>query len=344
MSFDAHKNFAQTAVATAPSPATSGTSLTVTTGEGALLPTGTFNAVVWPAASDPTQANAEIVRATRTGDVLALVRTQEGSNNRSIIIGDKVRAALTAKSLTDIEAAIGLTEQTDASTGTINNFNLTSRQTHLRCTGAAPVYSGFTVLGSAPMAGDRIVMDCLGTTLRVLNQDTGSTAANRIITASTNGQILGFNGRMELIYDDTTDRWQEALIDPGAPIAVTFNAGDFISNVGTWVVASGDVTVFKYVQRGKLLSIFLTVNTSTVTGGPNALMVAIPGGFTPETGQQYGSLAPGYDNNVFTPVVPNTATSASTTHLRFNRSDFGAWAASTDLTWIYSPGHTVIVN
>jgi len=103
MSFDLHKNFASTLVATAPSPATTGLSLVVTTGEGALLPTGTFNATVGPAGVEHTAANSEIVRATRTTDTLAIVRQQEGTSARTIVIGDVVRAGLTAKSLTDIE-------------------------------------------------------------------------------------------------------------------------------------------------------------------------------------------------------------------------------------------------
>lgn len=105
MAFDPHKNFAKTTVATAPSPATTGLSLVVAAGEGARLPVGTFNAVVWPTGVEPTQANAEIVRATRTVDTLAIVRQQESTPARTIVVGDQLCAALTAKSLTDIEAS-----------------------------------------------------------------------------------------------------------------------------------------------------------------------------------------------------------------------------------------------
>jgi hypothetical protein len=104
---DAHKNFAASTVAAAPSPAASGTTLTVAAGEGARFPAAPFNATVFPAAQAPSVTNAEIVRVTGVvGDVLTVVRTQESTAARSIIVGDRIMAGLTVKSLTDIEASV----------------------------------------------------------------------------------------------------------------------------------------------------------------------------------------------------------------------------------------------
>ncbi len=101
---DAHKNFAYSTVATAPSPASSGTSLTVASGGGALFPAPPFNAVVWPTGEQPLSTNAEIVRVTAIStDTLTITRTQEGTSARSIIVGDQISAAITAKTLTDAE-------------------------------------------------------------------------------------------------------------------------------------------------------------------------------------------------------------------------------------------------
>jgi hypothetical protein len=109
MAFDAHKNFAVSSVAVAPSPAASGTSLTVATGEGGRFPAVPFNATVCPVSALATPANAEIVRVTaRAGDVLTIARTQEGSTARPIAVGDLIAATITAKSLTDIEAPVDL--------------------------------------------------------------------------------------------------------------------------------------------------------------------------------------------------------------------------------------------
>ncbi len=105
MAFDAHKNFAYGTVATAPSPATSGTSLVVQSGEGAAFPTPPFNATVWPTGVQPLDVNAEIVRVTGVStDTFTIVRSQEGSSARSIVVGDQIANTITTKVVTDIEA------------------------------------------------------------------------------------------------------------------------------------------------------------------------------------------------------------------------------------------------
>lgn len=106
--FDAHTNFAYSTVATAPSPASSGTSLVVHAGDGSLFPAVPFNATVWPAATQPLSTNAEIVRVTaRSTDTLTITRAQESSSARSILAGDQIAATVTQKTLNDVENALG---------------------------------------------------------------------------------------------------------------------------------------------------------------------------------------------------------------------------------------------
>lgn len=100
---DAAANFAASTVATAPSPATSGASLVVTTGEGAAFPAAPFNATIWPSGSVPTGANAEIVRVTaRSTDTLTITRAQEGTAARTVAVGDLIAATVTKKTLDDL--------------------------------------------------------------------------------------------------------------------------------------------------------------------------------------------------------------------------------------------------
>lgn len=97
---DALKNFAYSLVATAPSPASSGLSLTVGTGEGSRFPPVPFNATIWPTAANPLPTNAEIIRVTAiAGDALTIVRAQEGSSARTVVIGDQIAATETAQFL-----------------------------------------------------------------------------------------------------------------------------------------------------------------------------------------------------------------------------------------------------
>jgi hypothetical protein len=104
---DAHKNFAYSTVATAPSPATSGTSLVLASGGGALMPVPPFNATIWPTGVQPLAANAEIVRVTGIAtDTPTIVRSQEGSSARTVVVGDQFAASITNKTLSDIEALV----------------------------------------------------------------------------------------------------------------------------------------------------------------------------------------------------------------------------------------------
>lgn len=76
-SFDNYANFSATTVATAPSPATTGTSITVAASTGAILAGGGVpcDAVVWPSGAQPTDTNAEVVRITAiSGDTATVTR------------------------------------------------------------------------------------------------------------------------------------------------------------------------------------------------------------------------------------------------------------------------------
>ena len=108
-SYDAHKNFAYSTVATRPSPAASGTSLIVFAGDGTNFPAVPFNATIWPANTQPTTANAEIVRVTNiSSDTFTITRAQESSSARTVLVGDQIAATVTVKTLTDLEVSTGL--------------------------------------------------------------------------------------------------------------------------------------------------------------------------------------------------------------------------------------------
>lgn len=108
--FDLHTNFAISTVATAPTPATSGTSLSIPAADGFLFPAAAFNVVIWTAGTNPTSSNAEIVRVASksgaNGQDWVIVRVQEGSAARAITVGDLVGLNMTAKTFTDIENVI----------------------------------------------------------------------------------------------------------------------------------------------------------------------------------------------------------------------------------------------
>lgn len=107
MTFDAHRNFAYSTVLTPPTPATSGTALTLATGGGSLMPEPPpFNGVAWPPGVLPLSSNAEVVRVTAiTGDKLSIERAQEGSTAQPIRVDYQFAAAITVKTIADIQEA-----------------------------------------------------------------------------------------------------------------------------------------------------------------------------------------------------------------------------------------------
>lgn len=104
------KNFTYSTVAVAPSPATSGTSLTVSSGDGALFVSGR-PAVIYPSGEAPLTTNAEIVTVSAVvGDVLTIVREQESTSARTVIVGDQIAQVLTAAEYNALEADIAALE------------------------------------------------------------------------------------------------------------------------------------------------------------------------------------------------------------------------------------------
>lgn len=216
---DAHANFAYSTVATAPSPATTGTSLVVAAGNGALFPAVPFNAVIWPTGTQPLSSNAEIVRVTAIStDTLTITREQESTTARTVVVGDQIMAAITAKTLTDLEPSV-ITASPSADQ---NDYAPTGWAgcTTLRLTHTAPfVISGF----AAGVAGERKrIVNCTAEYPIVICDEavTSSSAANRVKVSATGylrGHYLLLPGDAIVIeYDGTSSRWRVVGESAGA--------------------------------------------------------------------------------------------------------------------------------
>lgn len=98
------KDFATGTVATAPSPATSGTSLVLQTGEGVRMPATPFYATGHSPTAVPTLDTAEKIQVTNvTGDTLTIVRAQGGTVAKSIEAGWRISNTLFKEQLDDKE-------------------------------------------------------------------------------------------------------------------------------------------------------------------------------------------------------------------------------------------------
>ncbi len=167
---DSHKNFSYSTVATAPSPATSGTSLVVAAADGTKFPTVPFNATVWPAATQPTSTNAEVVRVTTIStDTFTITRAQESSSARTVVVGDQIAATVTAKTLTDVEGDVALKAPLASPT-----FTGTATAAALTATGA-------TTLGSTGQA----TIDASGNISTTGTLQGAATTATGVLTAQS---------------------------------------------------------------------------------------------------------------------------------------------------------------
>lgn len=162
-----------------------------------------------------------------------------------------------APSFRALVAADVATEQVFTGTGAQNDVAPSAGAfVEVQCTGAAPVITGFT--GGA--AGRQLLLICLGTTLKVSNEDAGSTAANRILTEATSGQIVGAGGQLLLTYDGANSRWRAQLLSPGASIAFTPTIGGSGGQSGQVYTTQ----VGYYQQRGKSVHCWINIVLSTL--------------------------------------------------------------------------------
>ncbi len=92
---DILSNLAYSTVATAPSPATSGLSVTVQSADAASFPqSGSFNILMWPAGVQPLRSNAEIARCSGiSGAVITISQralTGSGTTAQAVAVGYQI--------------------------------------------------------------------------------------------------------------------------------------------------------------------------------------------------------------------------------------------------------------
>jgi hypothetical protein len=170
--------------------------------------------------------------------------------------------------------------QTTTSTGTVNDFALTADCWLLRCNNAAAL----TITGLAGGTDGQVLFieSVGGGPVFLAHQAAGSSVANRLfnIAGSAPTPLAPSTGRAQYVYDAAGGAWVLQNHEQGAWITPTYAAGSFTSNVGSWTVDAGDVTTFAYRLSGRTMTLSWYLQTTSVSGTPTQLRMAIPGPFT----------------------------------------------------------------
>jgi hypothetical protein len=170
------------------------------------------------------------------------------------------------------------------------------------------------------------------------DQNASSTAANRFLCASTNGQYIGKGGSALLTYDELASLWVVHILNPGEPITPTFAAGDYTaSGAAVWTVAGGNIGHCTFQQWGKVLRVSMTLNSTSVTAGAGgtALQRILPGGFTATVtahGPMMRIFDAGAETRGFTLLV-----GGGSTIMQFYRELTAAWNTAAGNTTIGMP-------
>lgn len=207
---DAHKNFAYSTVAGGTAVgSSSGTTLTVATGDGAKFPAAPFNLTVWPASTMPLASNAEIMRVTGIStDTFTVTRNAEtgGAALTGIANGYQVAATITAKTLQDVE---GLAPSGDTSGAT----DTTAIQALLNLGGRTVLQAGTFYISSTlnmTVNGGSLIGASSGATTI---QGVAGMAGNVLIQVGNGSVTIGDTSISSLMLDSAVQKTANAAID-----------------------------------------------------------------------------------------------------------------------------------
>ncbi len=258
------KDFATGTVLTAPTPATSGPSVTLQSGEGALFPAAPFYATAHPDYQLPTLANAEKILVTaKSTDTFTIVRAQGPTSAKSIAVGWRISNAVFAD---DLFNATVVKNETPG--GSINSANVTFTIASAFTAGTLEVYlngqrlksgsgndytesaslRGF-VMEYAPDTGDVLTVDYIvgtsvimnGVNVRIQEAPTGSVNGSNAAFSTSKGYVSGtlqvyVNG---LLQAPTTHVTEVSASAGTFTLDVAPQTGDIVRVVYDYAVSAG---------------------------------------------------------------------------------------------------------
>jgi len=359
---DALKNFAVSLVATAPSPATSGTSLVVTAGQGSYFPATPFDATIWPSGAQPTNTNAEIVRVTNVStDTFTITRAQYGTTAQSIAVGYQIAQTVDANLLNQLAPLSGATFTGEVVAPDFKVSGLTGATAGtsrlVGTTSAGPPTTGTFATGD-------LVIDQTATIWVCTAAGTPGTWSNIIPNSLVVRSATATAGTGEFTIFGTSGTSGQTITLPAVAIngavyqiknlsAYTVNilgGTNSISVSGTIYSASTPYTIplnaaYTFVYSGGVWFCFVTTDINKMGGLP----LAVTGGGTgTATAPAVGSIPIGSSTSAYTPLAIGTngqvLTSNGTTaswqavaSVPLATVDLTAQSAAISATTLYTP-------
>jgi len=149
--------------------------------------------------------------------------------------------------------------------------------------------------------------------------------ANSVV-ASSFATNFTFSGGSYTTADKALWRISEDQLVTSEWTTPAFAAGNFTSDSGTWVVAAGDVTTYAYKIVDKVMHLSFHIVTSTVTGTPGELRIAIPG--SKVAAKSTRGLCQAYNGSWAAGAM---SAAASGTYISlYSTAALGGWTAGTD--------------
>jgi hypothetical protein len=254
--FDAKANFGFGLVSIAPSPATTGTTFSMTNADAELMPdpsVANYNLTIGPSNKRPMGANAEIIRVTAKSAPdsggqghtrFTIVRQQEGTSARSISIGDFAGNNITKKWFDDIENAI--TQKTLITVGR-------SAGADYVCDGTADNVEIQAAINAVSAAGGGTVQVKVGTYNIASNINM---ASNVSLVGSGKGTMFVMAINTTVKIDAKTNASVEAIGFDGSAHSTT-------NNFCVYVQDSTDVLLARnYVTNANGFGFFITASAS----------------------------------------------------------------------------------